>query len=185
MANKFRIEGKHVVLSNFLKEDISYQCISWLNDPEVVQYSSQRFIKHDFLSFQDYYESFEGTNNLFISIKLAKSNQMIGTMTAYFSPRHRSERFTHNTVDVGIMIGDKSKWGRGYGKDAWNTLLLWLEEEVNIRKITAGTLAINVGMIKLFEDSGMLLEEVTKDHEIVDNKTVDVCYFYKLNNKYK
>ena len=31
----------------------------------------------------------------------------------------------------------------------------------------------NFGMQKLCEDSGMLLEAVRKDHEIVDNKTVD------------
>ena len=56
---------------------------------------------------------------------------------------------------------------------------------MNIRKITAGTLAINFGMQKLCEDSGMILEAVKKDHQIVDNKTVDFFYYSKFNSEYK
>ena len=177
MNNELKIQGQAVILSNFLQKDISDNYLSWLNDSEVVQYSNQRFNNHTFLTATKYFESFIGSNNLFISIKLAKNNQMIGTMTAYFSP--------HNTVDVGIMIGDKSKWGKGYGKDAWNSLLLWLKNEQNIRKITAGTVAINTGMLKLIEASGMKLEAVKKDHEIVNNNVVDILYFSKFNEKYK
>ena len=99
---------------------------------------------------------------------------MIGTMTVYFK--------NHNAVDVGIMIGDKSKWGRGYGKDAWNSLLVWLENELNIVKITAGTLASNIGMLKLIKESGMLLESIKKNHEIIDNISVDVLYFSKFKS---
>ena len=58
-------------------------------------------------------------------------------------------------------------------------------KEMNIRKITAGTLAINFGMQKLCEDSGMILEAVRKDHEIVDNKTFDFFYYCKFNSEYK
>ena len=177
MTKKLRIEGKHVILSNFLEEDITDIYLNWLNDPEVVKFTAQRFIKNDYLSCKKYFDSFKGTNNLFFTIKLAKSNQMIGTMTAHFS--------LHGTVDVGIMIGEKSKWSHGYGKDSWNTLLLWLTDKMNIRKITAGTLAINFGMQKLCEDSGMILEAVKKDHHIVDNKTVDFFYYCKFNCEYK
>ena len=177
MAKKLRIEGEYIVLSNFVEDDITDNYINWLNDPDVVKFSNQRFIKHEYLSCKKYLDSFNNSENLFITIKLKDSNKMIGTMTAYFSH--------HQTVDVGIMIGEKSKWGKGFGRDAWKTLLEWLKEDNNIRKITAGTLAINFGMIKLLKDSGMLLEAVKKDQEIVDHKTVDVCYFYKFNNKYK
>ena len=174
MTKKINIQGKKVILSNFQETDISKQYLNWLNDPEVVKFSRQRFINHDFFSSKNYFDSFIGSKNLFISIKLSEGNQMIGTMTVYFK--------NHNAVDVGIMIGDKSKWGRGYGKDAWNSLLVWLENELNIVKITAGTLASNTGMLKLIKESGMLLESIKKNHEIVDNISVDVLYFSKLKS---
>ena len=175
MKKELLIKGKFIKLSKFQKEDISEKYIGWLNDEEVVKYSNQRFIKHNFLSSKKYLKSFLGSKNLFLSIKLSKNNKMIGTMTAYFS--------FHNTVDVGIMIGDKFEWGKGYGKDAWNALLLWLEEDLHIRKITAGTLASNVGMLKLIKDSGMLLEATKKDHEMIGNQAVDILYFCKFNKK--
>ena len=98
---------------------------------------------------------------------------MIGTMTVYFS--------THNTADVGILIGDKSQWGKGYGKDAWNSLLMWLENELNIVKITAGTLASNTGMLKVIKESGMSLE-AKKTHETIDSKSIDILYFSRFKN---
>jgi len=169
MAKKFKIKGKHVVLSNFAEEDITDSYINWLNDSDVIKFSNQRFIKHDYLSCKKYFDSFNNSENLFISIKLTGSNKMIGTMTAYFSH--------HQTVDVGIMIGEKSKWGKGYGSDAWKTLLQWLKENNNIRKITAGTLAINFEMLKLLEDSGMHLEAVRKSQEVVNGKAEDILLY--------
>jgi [ribosomal protein S5]-alanine N-acetyltransferase len=177
MNSKLVIKGKFVTLSSFQKDDISRKYLSWLNDKEVVKFSNQRFVNHNILSSKKYLKSFSGSNNLFLSIKLTENNQMIGTMTAYFS--------FHNTVDVGIMIGEKSLWGNGYGKDAWNTLLFWLEKELNVRKITAGTLASNKGMLKLMKQSAMSLEATKKDHEMLNNQPEDALYFCKFNNSDK
>ena len=177
MNSKLIINGKFVTLSRFHRNDISTKYLSWLNDKEVVRYSNQRFIDHNLISSKKYLNSFSCSKNLFLSIKLKENNQMIGTMTAYFS--------FHNTVDVGIMIGEKSLWGRGYGKDAWNALLFWLEKEFNVRKITAGTLASNRGMLKLIKQSGMSLEATKKDHEMLNNQPEDVLYFCKFSNSNK
>ena len=175
MKRKINIKSKKLVLSDFQEDDISDKYLSWLNDPEVVQFSRQRFINHDFLSSKKYFESFVSSNNLFISIKLHKVNKMIGTMTVYFSEP--------NNADIGILVGDKSEWGKGYGKDAWNTLLIWLENELNIAKITAGTLSSNIGMLKVFRESGMSLESAKNSYENLNNKAVDVLYFSRFKNK--
>ena len=49
MTKKINIQGKKVILSNFQETDISKKYLNWLNDPEVVKFSKQRFINHDFL----------------------------------------------------------------------------------------------------------------------------------------
>ena len=79
------------------------------------------------------------------------------------------------------MIGDKTVWGLGYGQDAWNTLAKWLLARGDIRKLTAGTLACNYGMIKVMERSGMTLEAVRKAQEIVEGHPVDILYYAKFN----
>ena len=176
MANKeFVLKGEKVFLKPFTASDITADYISWLNDSEVVRFSNQRFLKHDQESSSRYLASFEGTDNLFISIRCLSDDRPVGTMTAYVSRRH-------GTVDVGILIGDKAVWGTGYGQDAWNTLTNWLLQRDDIRKLTAGTLACNHGMIKLMERSGMHQEATRKQQEIVDGQAVDILYYAKFHS---
>jgi len=165
-----KLEGSLVELSLFTQSDITQEYISWLNDFNVVKFSNQRFIKHDFDSCQNYLSTFENNDNLFILIRTKKDKKAIGTMTAYYNKQHR-------VVDFGILIGDISEWGNGYGQDAWNSLISWANEVNNIRKITAGTVSTNFGMLKIIKKSGMILEATKKRHEIVENKEVDVHYF--------
>ena len=165
--------GERVLLRPFIEADIEKSYISWLNDPAVVQFSNQRFIKHDHENCSRYLASFADTKNLFMSVRLLSNDQPIGTMTAYVSAYHC-------TVDVGILIGDKSCWGMGYGQDAWNIMTTWLLKRQDIRKLTAGTSARNKGMICLMERSGMELECRRREHELVDGTPTDVLYFAKF-----
>lgn len=164
------LRGSKVLLRPFTASDIDDAYIHWLNDPDVVRFSNQRFLSHDRRSCLRYLASFEGTTNLFMSAHRLSDDRPIGTLTAYVSNHH-------GTADVGIMIGDKSAWGLGYGQDAWNTLTNWLLARENIRKLTAGTLACNFGMIKLMERSGMVLEAVRKAQEIVEGCPEDILYY--------
>ena len=170
----FSLKGGKVVLKPFLIADINDTYIGWLNDKNVMKYSNQRFLLHDMDSCLRYQGSFEGTNNLFMAIRRLSDNDLIGTLTAYIANNH-------GTVDVGIMIGNQSIWGLGYGLDAWITMTNWLLKRKDIRKLTAGTLACNFGMIKLMERSGMVLEATRKDQEMVDEKAVDILYYAKFN----
>jgi RimJ/RimL family protein N-acetyltransferase len=175
MTNKeFILKGEKVLLRSFTASDINEAYIGWLNDKDVVQFSNQRFLRHDRDSCLRYLASFEGTDNLFISVRRLSDDSPVGTMTAYVSSHH-------GTVDVGILIGDKSVWGMGYGQDAWNTLTNWLLTRDDIRKLTAGTLACNYGMIKLMERSGMHHEATRREQEIVNAQAADILYYAKFH----
>ena len=167
------LSGQRVMLRPFTQAEITEQYIRWLNDPIVLKFSNQRFVFHDRASCLRYLESFAGTDNLFLSVFRLENNKPIGTLTAYIS-RH------HGTADVGIMIGDRTVWGRGYGQDAWNTLTNWLIAEARIRKLTGGTVACNRAMVKLMERSGMKLEAVRKAQEIIEGQPQDLLYFAKF-----
>ena len=172
--NDFFIRGSRVLLKPFLISDIDPAYIGWLNDQNVVKYSNQRFLVHSLDSCLRYQASFEGTDNLFMSIRRLTDNELVGTVTAYVARNH-------GTVDVGIMVGNKSVWGMGYGLDAWMTITSWLLKRQDIRKLTAGTLACNFRMIALMERSGMILEATRKAQEIVEGCPVDVLYYAKFN----
>ena len=172
--NSFPLRGDMIELKPFLVADINDVYIGWLNDQNVMKYSNQRFFVHNIESCLRYHASFEGTNNLFMGIRRLLDDKLIGTLTAYVASNH-------GTVDVGIMIGDCSLWGKGFGLDAWITMTNWLLARKDIRKLTAGTLACNSGMISLMERSGMILEATRKSQEIVEKCPVDMLYYAKFN----
>lgn len=167
------IVGERVVISTFEDRDITEAYIGWLNDPEVVRFSNQRFRVHTRETCGAYLASFAGTPNLFLSIRRRSDEAVIGTMTVYHS-------LPHGVADVGVMIGERSVWGGGYGQDAWNSLLDWLLTQPELRKVTAGALAGNRGMVRLMERSGMSLEGVRRAQEIVDGKPDDILLYARF-----
>lgn len=144
------------------------QMANWLNDPEVVRYSEQRHRKHDWES-QFYYVN-EGPD-IFREIHAGES--FIGTITAHID--------RHNAIaDVGILIGDKSVWGQGYGTEAWIAFCdhLFLRE---VRKIEAGAMSANTGMIRIFVKSGMTFEGFRDDHfDLGDGKYAHMVMWGKF-----
>jgi ribosomal-protein-alanine N-acetyltransferase len=170
----FFLKGNKTLLKPFLAADINNEYIGWLNDQNIMKFSNQRFFVHNLKSCLGYLASFEGTDNLFIAIRRLSDDKLIGTLTAYFAKNH-------GTVDVGIMIGNSSLWGMGFGLDAWTTMINWLLGRKDIRKLTAGTLASNLAMIKLMEHSGMVLEATRKSQEIFEGRPEDMLHYAKFN----
>ncbi len=167
------ISGHKVVLQRFSDSDITEAYIGWLNDSVTMRLSNQRFLRHDLQSSQRYLATFEGSPNLFLSVRDKSTGNAIGTMTAYVSPMH-------GTADMGILIGDRSAWRQGVGLDAWKTLMQHLLAQPNIRKITAGTLACNAPMLSLAAKSGMVPDGQRSKQELVDSVPHDILYFARF-----
>ena len=168
-----RLEGRKVALRPFTASDVTDAYVGWLNDPEVTRFSNQRFRTHDRASCEEYFRSFSGTENLFVSIRAVEGDLAIGTMTAYRVPHH-------GTCDVGIMIGERAFGGGGYGQEAWNLLTDWLVDSGGVRKLTAGCLASNHGMVRLMERSGLQREAVRVGQEIVEGRPEDIVLYARF-----
>jgi len=167
------LRGKQTLLRPFNAEDITKEYLGWLADPEVVRFSNQRFRMHTQESAQAYLNSFAGSGNLFLGIRLLETQKLVGTITAY-----RSQ--SHQTADMGLLIGDRSCWGKGVGLDAWSTLMDYLLIVCRLRKLTGGTLRCNVGMVRIMERSGMHLEAVRFQQELVNQVPQDALYYAKF-----
>ncbi len=135
----------------FSEEYLTQDYVGWLNDPEVVRYSEQRFKAHTIESCREYMCSFEGTPNYFWAVvERQQGLGHIGNMNAYLNE-------TRTVADVGILIGEKKAWRQGYGLEAWDGVCRWLFAS-GVRKITAGALSENAGMVDLMRRAGMVDE---------------------------
>lgn len=175
--------GPRLLLRAMHSSDITPQHVAWLNDPQVVQFSNQRFFTHTLDSCLRYQQGFEGSASLYASVRLVSgvssgssgsgSDRAIGTLTAYRS-------LPHGTADIGILLGDRKCWGRGLGLEAFTLLADWLATLPGTRKLTCGTLACNHGMVALAQRAGFVQEAVRVGQECVHGRAVDLLHFARF-----
>ena len=164
-----RLTGSVVELRSFSKENLTDSYLGWLRDPNLMRFSNQRFRTHNINSCRAYLDSFTGTDNLFLAIY--HESVFIGTMTAYRS-------VVHGTADIGLLISAGVQ-GKGYGKDAWATLMAHLLTN-GARKVTGGTLRCNTAMVRIMLGCGMQADGVRAGQELVDGVAHDMLHFAKF-----
>ncbi len=169
-----KLEGSKIYLEYFSESCIKDEYISWLNDPEIVRFSNQRYSNHTVDTSLQYLSSFRDTDNLFLAIRMIDTAKLVGTINAYVDLRH-------GVADMGIMIGDREQWGNGIGLDSWSTLMQYLFDGANLRKVTGGTLRPNEGMVQVMLRSGMHLEAVREKHSMLEDVPTDIVLYSKFH----
>jgi len=157
-------------LESFNESHLSERYVSWLNDPEVVRFSVQRFRRHTVDSCRVYMESFRNTPHYFAAITAHDpALGHIGNINAYVDE-------TNKIADVGIMVGEKRVWGKGYGVEAWMAMCQFLLVDLGLRKVTAGTVSANKGMLGIMRRANMRQDGVRYRHYLIEGLEVDLVY---------
>lgn len=164
------IETPRLRIVPFAEEHLTERYVGWLRDPEVVRYSSQRFGTHTLESCRAYMESFAGTPNHFWAI-VARDPALghIGNVNAYVS-------VPDQVADVGILVGERGAWGKGYGGEAWIAVCDHLLRAGGMRKVTAGTLEVNLPMLAVMERAGMVPDGRRARQSLFEGREVDVVH---------
>lgn len=166
--------SKDIKLVKFERKYISPKYINWLNDKKLVKYSEQRFYEHSYESCYDYYKSFLGTPNLFFAVIDESTKEHVGNITAIVD--------TYNSAaKMAILI---AKGNNNYGFMAWSKMIKILFNEKKVRKIFAGTVELNIPMIKIFQKCNMEEEYRKKKQFIIDGKEVDEIGYCIFNKHY-
>jgi ribosomal-protein-alanine N-acetyltransferase len=138
---------------------VASRTISWLRDPDVVKYSEQRHQQHNLSTELRYTESFTG-KSYYWGIHTLVSDEHIGNMTAAHDE-------PNNVTDLGIMIGEVTSWGKGYGAEAWGAVCIHLLND-GVRKLEAGCMKSNLAMVKIMEKTGFKLEGERANHFLLN-----------------
>lgn len=88
-------------------------------------------------------------------------------------------------ADLGLCIGEKEKWGRGYGTEATQLLLRESFEQLNLNKVGWWTFAENKGSIALAKKLGFKEEGRLKDQLFFNSKWHDSIIFGLLKTQYE
>lgn len=155
---------------------VTERYVSWMNDYEVVQYTESRFYSHTIESIAQYVKQTSLKDDVYFFAIHTPENGHIGNIK--LGPVNRY----HSYAEIGIIIGEKSCWGKGYGTEAVRALKDWAFVELKLHKVVAGAYASNTGSVKAFAKCGFELEGILKSHVLFEGIYED-CYRMGCVNK--
>jgi RimJ/RimL family protein N-acetyltransferase len=169
-----KIIGERLYLKLLSVDDVTEDYLRWMQDPEILQYLESRWRPFTLEDLKTYVRTVnDGLNNFMFGIYLKTDDRYIGNIKV------GGVNLMHRYADVGLIIGDKSAWGKGYGTDAINLITTYAFEELNLNKVVAGIYDGNIGSIKAFRKAGYREVGILKRHRFCQGKFVDELLFEK------
>lgn len=177
VADGALVRGERLFLRPVAGPDVGPGYVRWMNDPEVVRFTESRFSGHSEQDLRAYVEKMENDpRSHFLAIVENGSGRHVGNLK--IGPV--DER--HGTASVGIILGEKDCWGKGYATEALTLSARLAFETLKLHKLTAGCVDLNAGAIRAFEKAGFMRECVRGQHNLFEGEYRDVvvlCLFHK------
>jgi len=93
-------------------------------------------------------------------------------------------RWTHGDCFVGIGLGDREYWGKGYGTDAMKVILRYAFTELNLQRVTLDVFEYNPRGMRSYEKAGFVLEGRQRGMILRDGRRWDVIYMGILKEEW-
>ncbi len=162
------MQGERIYLRKVSPDDVNEAYCRWMNDPTTNRFLESRFYPHSIETLREYVVNKQGDNlNAFFAIVLNDGDRHIGNIK--LGPVDSN----HRLADIGILIGEKDCWGKGYALEAINLIVDYAFNTLNLHKVTAGCYAPNKGAIRAFEKAGFVQDGVRKSHCFFEGEYVD------------
>lgn len=146
-----KITGTKVALREKRLEDV-FQDYLWRTDAELAKLDASSPLAMTFADYRAFYlEDMHFPDPLRRRFAIETvDGKHIGNCTFYDIDEDRGQ------CQVGIMIGDKSYWGQGYGTDALTTLVDYIFRSTKFGRVYLETLEWNVRAQRSFQKVGFV-----------------------------
>ena len=172
------IEGKKVRLVAVGTEYLQHYK-RWINDPGVADYLGTVGFPFNLKEERQWVERSmaSGDSGAHFTI-LTKKGKPIGNMALM------EIDYTHRNAQLGIMVGEKAYWNRGYGTDAIDTLLEFAFSTLGLHKVE---LRLNVGnkrALACYKRCGFKLEGRKREQTFHNGKYCDELIMSVLRSEW-
>ena len=173
-----RLVGENIYLKILDVEDVSQAYLNWMDDEKIKQFLESRWNKYTINDIKEYVKTIsENPNNFFFGIYLNDKNEHIGNI------KIGDINQIHKFGDIGLMIGNKTKWGKGYASEAIKLATKHAFKELNLNKVFAGIYENNIGSYKAFLKAGFYEAGRLKKHLLYKGDYVDKIIVEKCNDE--
>jgi [ribosomal protein S5]-alanine N-acetyltransferase len=166
---------EHIELFLLEPEHVGPAYVGWLNDRNVTRFLESRFLAHTEQSTREFVRlCLDHPRTLFLGIRSrAHGDRHVGNIKLAPIEPH------HGLGEVGILIGERSVWGQGIGSGAIAALANIARNQLNLRKLTAGCYATNLGSRRAFVRAGFEVEGERRAHVLLDGQPEDLILMAK------
>ena len=92
--------------------------------------------------------------------------------------------FPHGDAFVGIGVGEREFWGKGYGTDAMKVILRYAFQELNLRRVSLDTFEYNPRAIRSYEKAGFVHEGRARDFLYREGQRWDMLFMGILREEW-
>lgn len=161
------IEGEKVYIRSQKRNDIP-NIVRWKNDLEIAELvRGSAIYTNEGIETRRYEKSMEEFDTIRLIIE-TKTGEVIGLITLgeIDKPNQKAE--------IGMLIGEKEYWNKGYGTDTLFTLLNYLFNELDFNRISLEVFDFNARAKRLYEKIGFAVEGLQREGLIQENRKCDI-----------
>ena len=123
-------------------------------------------------------KQYENPNDYFFTIRLLEDDRIVGGIGL------DAVYWTHGDAFVGIGLGQKEDWGKGYGTDAMRIILRYAFTELNLRRVSLDVFEYNPRGVRSYEKAGFVIEGRVRGAVLRDGRRWDVIYMGILREEW-
>ncbi|MBI3096124.1 MAG: GNAT family N-acetyltransferase [Rhodocyclales bacterium] len=173
-----QIPGQRIFLRPLEEKDVGDDYLGWMRDPQVIQYLESRDQTQTLETLREFVRAMNAsTRDHLFGIFLAHGGEHIGNI------KIGSIREPHRSADLGLIIGRRSVWGKGYATEAIALATRYALEQLELNKLWAGMYAENLGSYHAFIKAGY--REVGRFHRhiLFNGRYIDSILVEKCRNE--
>ncbi|MBI1878627.1 MAG: GNAT family N-acetyltransferase [Chloroflexi bacterium] len=150
------LKGERLTLRAIERDDLP-RYVAWLNDPEVIEHLLAH-LPFNLDDETDWYESQRKDSTMQnFAMVVSAENLHIGSI-GLMGINQREQQ-----AELGIMIGDKTHWNQGYGREAIQLVLLFGFNILNLHRIYLRVDASHPAAIRCYLSCGFVEEGRLRD----------------------
>lgn len=174
------IYGERVRLRAAERDDVKKFCV-WVNDPDVTRYLSL-YLPMSGVDEENWFEAMtrrdQNEKTLVIEARNGNDWKMIGNCSVFgIDPVNR-------LGELGIMLGEKDEWGKGYGTETMVLLVRHCFDTLNLNRAYLHVYAENKRAKRSYEKAGFVEEGRLREGVYKYGKYDDVIVMSVLRSEW-
>jgi RimJ/RimL family protein N-acetyltransferase len=124
-------------------------------------------------------KQFERENDYPFMIRTLADDRIIGTIGL------DGIYWTHGDCFVGIGLGNREDWGKGYGTDAMKIILRYAFTELNLHRVSLDVFEYNPRGVRSYEKAGFVVEGRQRGVILREGRRWDMIYMGILREEWE